>query len=212
MRADARSEQERVNIPCQFLAMHPGPGQPVEHSNPAPQFPVLKYLRSHRQFEIMRNSRAPEPKASAAIIHYPLTTDHCSSTPPSKTMPHRQYAFMAAVRLNQSGGCQSSTQSDHLNGREDEGLVKTDTVCCLVVSLQNKNGMCEHCPHTSRSWCPRSDSNGDALKGTGPQPAVYTNSTTGAHSPHIIRVGIETVKCGALCKHCQDTVKADTAK
>lgn len=29
-------------------------------------------------------------------------------------------------------------------------------------------------------WCPRSDSNGDALTSTGPQPAVYTNSTTGA--------------------------------
>ncbi len=29
-------------------------------------------------------------------------------------------------------------------------------------------------------WCPRPDSNGHAHTGTGPQPAVYTNSTTGA--------------------------------
>jgi hypothetical protein len=29
-------------------------------------------------------------------------------------------------------------------------------------------------------WCPRSDSNGHVLKDTGPQPAVYANSTTGA--------------------------------
>ena len=36
------------------------------------------------------------------------------------------------------------------------------------------------------SWCPRSDSNGHARLGTGPQPAVYANSTTGAATERII--------------------------
>ena len=58
--------------------------------------------------------------------------------------------------------------------------------------------MREQHPHASRLWCPRSDSNGDALKGTGPQPAVYTNSTTGAQPTPIIRVGVDSVKCGPL--------------
>ncbi len=62
--------------------------------------------------------------------------------------------------------------------------------------------MRERTPHASLLRCPRSDSNGDALKGTGPQPAVYTNSTTGAHTPASISAGAETVKCGALPKPC----------
>ena len=36
-------------------------------------------------------------------------------------------------------------------------------------------------------WCPRSDSNGDAHMGTGPQPAAYANSATGAQIVSIIR-------------------------
>ena len=35
--------------------------------------------------------------------------------------------------------------------------------------------------------CPYSDSNGDAHTGTGPQPAVYTNSTIGANTSKSIR-------------------------
>src|SRR5512143_3476660 len=36
--------------------------------------------------------------------------------------------------------------------------------------------------------CPRPDSNGHALMGTGPQPAVYANSTTGASNSHYMQL------------------------
>jgi hypothetical protein len=38
-----------------------------------------------------------------------------------------------------------------------------------------------------RVKCPRPDSNGHALMGTGPQPAVYANSTTGASNSHYMQ-------------------------
>ena len=38
-------------------------------------------------------------------------------------------------------------------------------------------------------WCPRSDLNGDARLGTGPQPAAYANSATGANCTVIISPG-----------------------
>ncbi len=78
-----------------------------------------------------------------------------------------------------------------------------------TVALKNKKRMRERTPHASGLRCPRSDSNGDALKGTGPQPAVYTNSTTGAHPPPIIRVGAKTVKCRALCESSKPLVMPD---
>ena len=65
----------------------------------------------------------------------PLCGGTPSATPPSKTTPQRPFVLIPAVRLNQHGGCQPNVQSDRLNGGEDEGLLKTDTVCGLVVTF-----------------------------------------------------------------------------
>ena len=47
-------------------------------------------------------------------------------------LPHHR--GMPTVRPNQPGGCQPNTPSQSPNGGEDEELVKTDTVCGLVVT------------------------------------------------------------------------------
>ena len=60
------------------------------------------------------------------------------ATPPSKTTPHRPFVLITAVRPNQSCGCQPNTQPDNLNGGEDEGPAKTDTVCRIVTTGKQK--------------------------------------------------------------------------
>ena len=53
----------------------------------------------------------------------PCTEGHTSATPPQENMPHRRFAFNAAVRVNQDGGCQQNKQSDCLNDGGNEGLL-----------------------------------------------------------------------------------------
>ena len=64
----------------------------------------------------------------------PLCRGCAPATPPSKTIPHRPYVLIPAVRLQQRGCRQPDTQSNSLNGGSDKGLVKTDTVYGLVVT------------------------------------------------------------------------------
>ncbi len=48
-------------------------------------------------------------------------------------LPHRR--GMPAVHPNQPGGCQPNALSESLIGGRDKKLVKTDTVCGLVVTI-----------------------------------------------------------------------------
>ena len=57
----------------------------------------------------------------------PLCRGCAPATPPYKTIPHRPYAVLPAVRLSQRGGCQPTTSSDYLNGGGVVGLVQTDS-------------------------------------------------------------------------------------
>ncbi len=94
--------------------------------------PTVFTLPQHRVWR--RESTPP----LAASTHRPLTTavPRPRNAPPwlptLLVLPHHR--GMPAVHPNQPGGCQPNTPYESLTGGGDEKLVKTDTVCGLVVT------------------------------------------------------------------------------